>query len=87
MSCLREQRKAALSAEKTSKKLKKVLDKSRTTWSERTCSAAEADGRVPGKLNNVTNEKHQSSVSVMDIDEKMSCEPGFSQLPGERQRE
>ena len=32
MGCLRERRKAEASAEKTSKKVEKVLDKSRTTW-------------------------------------------------------
>ena len=41
-------------------------------------------GRVPCKLNNVTNEKHQSSMSEEDMD-MISCKPGFSQLPGLRQ--
>ena len=44
-------------------------------------TANERTGRVPCKLNNVTNEKHQSSMSEEDMD-MISCEPGFSQLPG-----
>ena len=36
-------------------------------------------GRVPCKLNNVTNEKHQSSLSVMDNDEDR-CEGGVQSI-------
>ncbi len=39
-------------------------------------------GRVPCKLNNVTNEKHQTDAFLMECRRKRGCRPGFSQLPG-----
>ena len=40
----------------------------------------EGAGRAPCKLNNVTNEKHQSSMSEEDMDNE-SCGPGLVNYP------
>ena len=37
--------------------------------------------RAPCKLNNVTNEKHQTETFLVECRRK-GCQPGFSQLPG-----
>ena len=37
--------------------------------------------RAPCKLNNVTNEKHQTETFLVECRRK-GCRPGFSQLPG-----
>ena len=43
------------------KNSKKVLDKRNEVWYDKKCSA---ERRVPCKLNNVTNEKHQTETAL-----------------------
>ena len=66
------------------KSRKKYLTKLRSCGKIVNVPRQSGAGRVPCKLNNVTNEKHQSSTSLMRCGHD-SCEPGFSQLPGLRQ--
>ena len=69
--------KEAESAEKTWKKLKLVLDMADITQYNKTVPQA---GRVPCKLNNERNEKHQTGA--LKSATKLG-EAGFSQLPAE----